>query len=255
MKGLGFGALREKHGEFFVAGGEMGKTGVIAGTAFRRIALAEDLSPVEVSTRFGKVTVLESDDMVFLPRHGTEDDTPPHRIDHRGNLSAFKELGVPRIIGVNSVGSLKPEIPPKTLVIPHDYINLWAIQTLFDDEIHHITPGLNEHFRQLILRVAKDRKIKVIGQGIYIQTRGPRLETRAEIQMLRNFGDLVGMTMANEATLAEELSIQYASICSVDNYCHGISKTPLKVEEILRNARTNMEKAKSLVSAIIEEIR
>ena len=233
----------------------MGKTGVLAGTAFQRIGLSEDANPVEVSTRFGKVTVLESDDIVFLPRHGIEDNNPPHRVNHRANLSAFKELGVPRIVGVNSVGSLKRELPPKTLVIPHDYINLWGIQTLFDHEIRHITPELNEDLRQLILRVAQEHKIEVTGEGIYIQTTGPRLETRAEIHLLKHFGDIVGMTMANEATLAEELSIPFASICSVDNYCHGISETPLKAEEILRNARSNMERAKSLVLAIIEEVR
>jgi 5'-methylthioadenosine phosphorylase len=233
----------------------MGKTGVIAGTAFRRIFLSDDADPLEVSTRFGRVTVLKSDDIVFLPRHGIEDTIPPHRINHRANLSAFKELGAPRIIGVNSVGSLKRELPPKTLVVPHDYINLWGIQTFFDREIHHITPGLNEDLRQLVLRVSREHEIEVTGEGIYIQTTGPRLETRAEINLLGHFGDIVGMTMANEATLAEELSIPYASICSVDNYCHGISQTPLKAEEILRNARSNMERVKSLVSAVIEEVR
>ena len=231
----------------------MAKTGVIAGTAFRRIGLSQGANPLEVSTRFGKVTVFESDDMVFLPRHGIEDSTPPHRINHRVHLSAFKELGVPRIIGVNSVGSLKREIPPQTILIPHDYINLWGIQTLFDHEIHHITPGLSEDLRQLILRVAKKLRIEVTGGGIYIQTTGPRLETRAEIYLLKHFGDVVGMTMGNEATLSEELSIPYASICSVDNYCHGISETSLAAEEILRNARSNMEKVKRLVLAIIEE--
>ncbi len=233
----------------------MVKTGVIAGTAFRRIGLSEEMDPLEVSTRFGKVTILESDDIVFLPRHGVRDSIPPHRINYRANLSAFKELEISRIIGVNSVGSLKPEIPPKTLVIPHDYINLWGVQTLFDHEIRHITPELNEDLRQLILRMAREHKIQVTGEGVYIQTRGPRLETRAEIHLLRQFGDIVGMTMANEATLAEELSIPYASICSVDNYCHGISQTPLKAEDILRTAQSNMERAKSLVLAIIEEVR
>jgi 5'-methylthioadenosine phosphorylase len=233
----------------------MAKTGVIAGTAFRRIGLPEEANPVEISTRFGKVTLLEYDDIVFLPRHGVEDTIPPHRINHRANMSAFKELGVPRIIGVNSVGSLKPEIPPKTLVIPHDYVNIWGVQTLFDHEIRHITPGLNEDLRQLILRVAKEHKIQVTGEGIYIQTSGPRLETRAEIRLLRHFGDIVGMTMANEATLSEELSTPYASICSVDNYCHGISQSPLRGEDILRTAQSNMERAKSLVLAIIEEVK
>ena len=93
----------------------MAKMGIIAGTAFRRIGLSEDANPLEVSTRFGRVIVLESDDIVFLPRHGMEDSIPPHQINHQAHLSAFKELGVPRIIGVNSVGSLKPGIPPKTI--------------------------------------------------------------------------------------------------------------------------------------------
>ncbi|MFQ5843259.1 MAG: MTAP family purine nucleoside phosphorylase [Thermodesulfobacteriota bacterium] len=233
----------------------MVKTGVIAGSAFRRIGISEETNPLKVSNRFGKVTIFESDDIVFLPRHGVENNIPPHRINHRANLRALKELGVSRIIGVNSVGSLKPEIPPKTLIIPHDYINLWGIQTFFDHEILHITPALNEELRQLILRVAKRQKIQVTGEGIYIQTGGPRLETRAEIRLLRQFGDIVGMTMANEATLAEELSIPYASICSVDNYCHGISEPPLRAEDILRTAQRNMERAKSLVLAIIEEVR
>ncbi len=233
----------------------MAKTGIIAGTAFRRIGLLEEANQVEVSTRFGRVTVLESDDIVFLSRHGIDDSIPPHRINHRAHLSAFRHVGMPRIIGVNSVGSLKPEIPPRSILIPHDYINLWGIQTLFDDEIRHITPGLNEDLRRLILRVAKERKIEVTSGGIYIQTTGPRLETRAEIHLLKQFGDVVGMTMANEATLAQELSISYASICSVDNYCHGISKAPLTADEILRNAVSNMEKVKSLVLAIIEEVK
>jgi purine nucleoside phosphorylase len=233
----------------------MAKTGVIAGTAFRRVGLLEGANQVEVSTRFGRVTILESDDIIFLPRHGINDSIPPHRVNHRAYLSAFKDLGVPRIIGVNSVGSLKPGIVPGTILIPHDYINLWGIQTLFDDEIRHITPGLNEDLRLLIMRVAKRREIEVASGGIYIQTTGPRLETRAEIHLLKQFGDVVGMTMANEATLAEELSIPYASICSVDNYCHGSSETPLRAEEILRNAQSNMEKVKDLVLAIIEEVR
>jgi 5'-methylthioadenosine phosphorylase len=233
----------------------MAKTGVIAGTAFRRIGLPEEANPLEVATPFGKVTLFESEDMVFLPRHGMEDSTPPHRINHRAHLSAFKELAVPRIIGINSVGSLKPGIPPKTILIPHDYINLWGIQTLFDGEIRHITPGLNEGLRRLILGVSKKRNVEVTDGGIYIQTTGPRLETRAEIQLLQQFGDVVGMTMGNEATLSQELSIPYASICSVDNYCHGISQTLLTAEEILRNAQINMQRVKTLVLATVEEAK
>ena len=107
--------------------------------------------------------------------------------------------------------------------------------------------------RSLILGVAGRKRIDVVDGGIYIQTTGPRLETRAEIEMLKSFGDLVGMTMANEATLAKELGIAYASICSKDNFCHGITETPLREEEILKTARQNVETVKELVHAILEE--
>jgi len=233
----------------------MNRLGLIAGSAYRDLLCREDPRIETVSTEFGETFIALASSVAFLPRHGLEDNIPPHRINHQANMAAFKKLGISQVIGVNSSGSLRKSLPPKSLVVPHDYLNLWGVKTVFQNEIRHITPGLDQGIRALILSAAQHHRIDVIDGGIYIETTGPRLETKAEIEMLKFFGDVVGMTMATEATLAKELSLAYASICSIDNFCHGITETPLRAEEVLSTARQNADTVKALVYAILEELK
>lgn len=188
---------------------------------------------------------------VFLQRHGKGSCVPPHKINHRENILSLKKSGCEAIIGVNSVGSLKKEIAPGSIVIPDDYINLKNIQTYYDLEVKHITPGLDENLRQEIIDAAGKINAAVVENGVYIQTIGPRLETKAEINMLKNYGDVVGMTMANEATLARELGLKYASICSVDNYAHGISKEEVTFENICAAQKKNREKIVKILNELL----
>lgn len=188
--------------------------------------------------------------IMFLQRHGKY--TPPHRINHKRNILSLKKKGVKTIIGINSVGSLKKSIKPGCIVIPHDYINLRNIQTYYDIKAKHVTPCLSGYLRKRIINAAKKAKIKTINKGVYIQTIGPRLETKAEIGFIKDFADIVGMTMANEATLANELNIRYASICSVDNYAHGISKEKLSFKKIKENQKKNRKNIARLLSEIIK---
>jgi len=232
----------------------MNPLGLIGGSAYRDLLAGEDANLEEVQTKFGKAHLWASSGLIFLPRHGLENNIPPHRINHRANILAFRELGIKRLLAVNSVGSLRKTLPPKSLVIPHDYIQLWGTETFFNEEIHHITPGLDQSVRNLLIHAAKRMGIEVVGGGIYIQTTGPRLETRAEIAMLKPFGDVVGMTMAHEATLAKEIDLAYGSICSVDNFCHGITETPLREEEIQNSARQTMDSLKRLLRGVLEDL-
>ncbi len=94
----------------------------------------------------------------------------------------------------------------------------------------------------------------MIDGGIYWQTAGPRLETRAEIAMMAQFADLVGMTMASEAIIAQELDMPYASLCSVDNFAHGIGDTQLSMEEITLHARRNAETILRILNCYLDEI-
>jgi len=228
--------------------------GLIAGSAYRDLLSEDDAKIEKISTEFGEAFIWLSSSLAFIPRHGLKNDTPPHRINHRANMSVFKKLDIARVIGVNSTGSLKKSLSPQSLIVPHDYLNPWGIETVFDGEIRHITPGLDEETRNLILTAARRRRIDVVNGGIYIQTTGPRLETRAEIEMLKSYGDVVGMTMANEATISKELDLAYASLCSVDNFCHGITEVSLGQEEILNAARQNVKTVKEVIYAILEEL-
>ncbi len=228
--------------------------GIIGGTSFYKTELTRDFSEEVIETRYGRVYALFGDNVIFIPRHGKRSDIPPHRINHRANIMAFKERNVEMIIGVTSVGSLKREIRPRSLVIPNDYINLWNISTFYESEIMHITPGLDESLRGIIISTARRLGIKVIEKGIYVQTAGPRLETRAEVSLLRDYADIVGMNMGSEATLAKELNLRYANISSVDNYANGVIDEKLDFRMVIEEASKNRKKLERLLLAVIEEL-
>lgn len=228
--------------------------GVIGGVAFSKAEIFKNANIEKIKTPHGIVEMLLIEKFAFIPRHGIQGKVPPHKINHPANIFGFMEKGITKIIGVNSVGSLKREISPLSILIPHDYINLWDIATYYDEKIVHIIPGLDEKLRQNLLSLAKKYGLKVIEKGVYIQTIGPRLETKAEIDLIKNFGDVVGMTMANEATLAKELGLSYASICTVDNYAHGVGDKPLTSETIIKNAESNCTKIRDFIFKIAEEL-
>lgn len=224
---------------------------IIGGTSLLDTASFAGWPDVTVSTRFGTTQLKRSRNTVFLQRHG-DPCLPPHRINHRANVAALKELGVQKVLAINSVGSLKAAIKPGTLVIPDDFICPWHIETFFDDEARFMVPAMDEMFARDVFRVCTMHTRSVRMGGTYVQTMGPRLETRAEIKMLKRFGDIVGMTLASEATLAMELELPYASICSVDNYCHGIHATPLTIDEIMANVLNNVRKIESILATFID---
>jgi len=203
-----------------------------------------------------KVHVMKSveKDFYYIPRHGEERTIPPHMINYRANISALKSAGVKFIIALNSAGSLKSQIPPGSIVIPDDYINLWDPVTFFDDKIVHGMPSLSQVLRKSILEAARRTGMKVIDRGVYVNTRGPMLETPAEVRLLKSFGDLVGMTMAKEAALAKEAGLEYASICSVDNYANGITPKPLNNDEIVSTSRKNFESVLRLLSETLKNL-
>lgn len=190
----------------------------------------------------------------FLARHGAGHEIPPHRINHRANLWALKELGVDRVLGTCSVGSLKPVIRPGEFVVPDDYLCLWDVPTVYDDKVVHATPGLDPDMRRAIVAVIRKAGVRVYSRAVYAQTRGPRLETKAEIRLLRAYADVVGMTMASEATLAAELGLAYASVCTVDNFAHGITNVRLAYEGIAKTQEKNAKTLHRLLGVLVRAL-
>ncbi len=231
--------------------GAMERLGIISGTVLLTgKGILENLTEHETENEFGRAFVLLSDRVAFIPRHGIppREPVPPHRINHQANLQALKDLNVSSVIGVNSTGSLKSAIKPGMLAVPDDYILLGATPTIYCDRLVHITPSLNAEARQRLVAAAQACGIAVINGGIYWQTTGPRLETRAEIRMMAQFADFVGMTMAGEAVIAQELGIPYASLCTIDNYAHGLAADPLTMAQIEQCARKNAESVLRIIA-------
>ncbi|MFH1055828.1 MAG: MTAP family purine nucleoside phosphorylase [Candidatus Altiarchaeota archaeon] len=221
--------------------------GIIGGTVLSKTQFIEGGVGREVDTPYGKATVVEGDDITFIQRHGSGN-IPPHMINHRANIWALSKLAE-SVIGVGSSGSLKLSIKPPAIVVPDDYIDSNP-QTFYDNEIRHVTPGFDEGLRRQILSTARKSKIKVIDKGIYVQTRGPRLETKAEVRMLTKYADIVGMTIASEATLASELGLKYAAICSVDNYANGLTKKKLDFHEVKSAAMKQQASIEQIIGGL-----
>ncbi len=224
--------------------------GIISGTIAVENNLMHNPALKYVKTKYGAAQTLNDDKFALIQRHGLDHDVPPHRINYKANMMAFKKLGVEYVVGVGSVGSLKTELKPPAIVIPHDYVSFSTIETYFDSEVRHITPSFDENLRQLIISAAKKSKIKVAAKAVYAQTHGPRLETKAEINLLKDYADVVGMTHASEATLAQELGLKYASVCSVGNYAHGIGNCVPDFQTILEHSKENRGRIVKILNAL-----
>jgi 5'-methylthioadenosine phosphorylase len=236
------------------------KLGIISGSGAYDLGM-EVLEEFEAETPYGKpsskvqIVEINGNRAAFIRRHGPEHTIPPHRINHRANIYALRDLGTDRIISIGSVGSLKEGIKPPAIVIPEDYISPFRVDTFFDDKVEHITPEMDDELRKELRESALSLGIDVHFGGVYIQTLGPRLETKAEIRMYSRFADIVGMTVGSEATLSQELGIGFAAICSVDNYAHGIGGEVPEFRVILERSKVNQEKTKAIVRNLLERLQ
>jgi len=179
--------------------------------------------------------------------------TPPHLINKRGIIQALQKLGVGTIIGFGSTGSLKPKIPVGTLLVPDDYMCPAYPISFFDDARGHIVPKFDSGLREKkIISTLKSHKYNFLTTGIYVQTKGPRFETPAEIQSMAGFADIVGMTCAHEADLCAELKIPFAIICMVDNMANGIVASKDLSEEFHQGVKTNLSTMEQVLGVVLE---
>lgn len=233
----------------------MGVLGVISGTiGIKRSDLMKNCRTVTVKNDYGESCALVTDKIVLIPRHGNDprEHILPHLINHRANLKALKDLGVSEVVGINSTGSLNTDLCPGMIVIPDDFITLTATPTIHQNKAIHVIPSLNEKVRQRLIVAANNCRIQVVEKGTYWQTAGPRLETKAEIRMMANYADIVGMTMASEAVIALELDLPYASACSIDNFGNGLVEKPLSIDAITASARKNADLMIRLLHGYLE---
>ena len=199
--------------------------------------------------------------VAFLARHGYGHTVPPHEVNYRANLWALHKIGASGVVSVASVGSIRADLKPGDIVIPHQLIDYtWGRKSTYHEgcgvAVRHVdfTDPYDPALRQQLIEAAARAGMTVSDAAVYAVTQGPRLETAAEIDRFERDGaDLVGMTAMPEAVLARELGLPYAAINLVANYAagradsrHGISFDA--IEQVLQES---MGRVRTIIAALV----
>jgi 5'-methylthioadenosine phosphorylase len=228
------------------------KVAFISGTSIVNSTLFAAWEVRTVETAYGKVACKVRGDHALINRHGPGFPLPPHSINYRANLRALADLGFVDIVSLNSVGSLKAELPPGTFVSCSDYVGLQqGPATYFDHELKGGAPGIaNNLIPQLVGELAPEFTIHT--GKTYVQMRGPRFETKAEIKIVQHWGDVIGMTAAHEADLCTELGLRYNSLALIDNYANGLEGTEIDFAKFKELVKDNQARVNRLFTRLLE---
>lgn len=210
---------------------------LIAGTGFDRFLKPEEEKIVK--TPFGSRSIyriqIQNQSFYYLPRHGLDHSVAPHLINYRANLWALKELGVDQILSLCAVGSLNKDFKPGHFVAIEDIVDFTKgrTSTFYDGQDHDLRHlDVSNLYSKALTQELENffsQRQESIHKGIYVCTEGPRFETAAEIKFYQMIGgDLVGMTGSPEVFLARELSMNYASLALVTNFCTGVANDSIE---------------------------
>jgi 5'-methylthioinosine phosphorylase len=197
--------------------------------------------------------------VAFLARHGEGHALPPHRVNYRANLWQLKQLAPTRVLAINTVGGITSRCPPRALVVPHQIIDYThgRSATFWDGagEMLHAEFGepYSSSLRRDLLAAAKRADVELVDGGCYGATQGPRFESRAEIARMQRDGcDLVGMTGMPEASLARELSLDYACLAPVANWAAGAGDgLEISLDEVFANLKACNAQLPALLRALL----
>lgn len=239
---------------------------IIGGSGLSQLSSLADTHRKVVRTPYGEPSGaltfgrIRGKDVVFLPRHGFGHTIAPHEVNYRANLWALKEQQVEGVVSVASVGGIRKDVAPGTLLLPNQIIDYtWGRRSTYFEgaasQVTHIdfTEPYSASLRRRILEAAGACGEKVFERGTYAASQGPRLETAAEInRMERDGADVVGMTGMPEAALARELGLEYAAIAVSANFAAGRGDSAHAVP--LERIEAVLAEAMGRVRRIIEQL-
>ncbi len=238
--------------------------GIIGGSGLYSMPGLTGVSEKRLDTPFGEPSdayvtgLLQGRKVAFLARHDRGHRIMPTELNFRANIHGFKQLGVERILSLSAVGSLKEEHRPMEFVIPDQFFDRTSkrVSTFFGNGVvAHV--AFADPVCPELCRVAEDacRKSGVVGKrgGIYICIEGPQFSTKAESHLYRGWGmDVIGMTNLQEAKLAREAEICYATLAMVTDYdCWHSAHDSVTVEQIVAVLMKNAANAANVVRAAV----
>jgi 5'-methylthioadenosine phosphorylase len=221
------------------------RVAIIGGTGLDEMPGFVSGDTLEVTTRFGSEQVIRCS----LPRHGVRHSTPPHTINYRAQIAGLKKLGVESVVGVCSVGSLRPDLRPGSLAVLGDLIDFTKrrADTFFEagegvthtDFSHTYCPEVSA----ALVEACRQSGLAFKVDAVYVGVEGPRYETPAEVRLFASWGgDVVGMTNVPEAILAREAGLCYGALAVVTNLATGLESGPLSHDDVREAVGESMER-------------
>jgi 5'-methylthioadenosine phosphorylase len=246
------------------------RIGIIGGSGLYKMEALKDIQEIHVDTPFGAPSdaivlgTLDGTRVAFLARHGRHHTLTPTELPFRANIYALKSLGVEYIISASAVGSLQAEIKPLDMVIPDQFIDRTRnrVSTFFGEGIvGHISFG--EPICMEVAKILGDAVESLELEGVtlhrggtYVCMEGPAFSTKAESNLYRSWGgNIIGMTNLQEAKLAREAEIAYATLAlSTDYDCWHPDHDSVTVEMVVQNLHKNAENAQRVIRESVKRL-
>ena len=245
------------------------RIGIIGGSGLYQMPELTDVEEVVIDTPFGKpsdalvIGTLENEKVAFLPRHGVGHRYTPTEVPFRANIYAMKSLGVERILSASAVGSLQEQYAPLDMVIPDQFFDRTRARaresTFFGEGIvahvsfaHPVCGALGD----LLEESCKTVNVNVHRGGTYVCMEGPAFSTVAESNVYRSWGmDIIGMTNLQEAKLAREAEICYATLALVTDYdCWHPGHDAVSVETVIEYLNKNVRNAQLIMREAVKRL-
>jgi 5'-methylthioadenosine phosphorylase len=248
----------------------MVKVGIIGGSGLDDPDMLKDAQAVSVDTPYGAPSSqllcgrLNGASVVMLSRHGRQHQFSPSQVNYRANIHALKSQGVTHILATTACGSLRDEIGRGDFVILDQFIDLTRHrQTTFFDSFEQgakhtsMADPFDGELRKVLLDSAKELNLNVHGKGTVVTIEGPRFSSKAESRMYRLWGaDVINMSIAPEAILANEIELPYAAVAmSTDYDCWKEDEAPVTWEEIMAVFQENATNVERLLLNTIPKIQ
>ena len=246
------------------------KIGIIGGSGFDNPQILTNSTEVNNTTPYGEPTSplrcgkINSVEVVLISRHGLKHQYSPSEVNYRANIYALKEQGVSHIIATTACGSLREEIGRGHFVVIDQFIDFTKIRknTFFDSfaagaEHPAMAEPFNSELRKVLYETGKELGFQVHPKGTVVTIEGPRFSTKAESKMFRAWdADIINMSIATEAILANELKIPYAAIAmSTDYDCWKEDEIPVTWDEILEVFHKNIGNVTQVIINTLPKIK
>ncbi|MEO8434550.1 MAG: S-methyl-5'-thioadenosine phosphorylase [Pyrinomonadaceae bacterium] len=246
------------------------KIGIIGGSGLYQMPELKNVEEVSVDTPFGSpsdafiVGTLENERVAFLPRHGRGHRFTPTEVPFRANIYAMKLLGVERILSASAVGSLQEKYAPLDMVIPAQFFDRTRARaresSFFGDGIvAHVgfADPVCAVLGDVLEESCKGAAVKAHRGGTYLCMEGPAFSTKAESNVYRSWGmDVIGMTNIQEAKLAREAEICYATLALVTDYdCWHSDHDAVTVDTVVEYLNMNVRNAQIIMGKAVERLR